>query len=82
MLETVFIGFLAGCAHDATDCVALHRVEIRAESQAACEVVIDEMMARETAEFPEYLGLCRRQDLLAGDPLPVWWTAAQPLGRL
>ena len=72
MLETVFTVFIAGCAHGAAPCVPLDRFEVRAASITACEVLLDTHLSRQTAEYPEYLGLCvESPGAIAGAPL--WW---------
>lgn len=72
-MDTVFTLFLAGCAHGAVTCEELERAEIMAESMAQCERILDRRLARETAEYPEILGLCVPGDGTAVAQIPAWW---------
>jgi len=61
-MDAVFTIFLAGCAHGAVDCVELERFQVTAESASECEQVVDRHLREETANYPEYLGLCVASD--------------------
>ena len=71
-MDPVFTIFLAGCAHGAVDCVELDRFVVTAESTSACEQVLDRRLKEETADFPEFLGLCVAGDGPAVAQIPDW----------
>jgi hypothetical protein len=70
MMETVFVIFLAGCSHDMSLCEPVDRWEVRVPDKAACEVILDERLMNNPAEWPVYQGSCESGEMAAA---PDWW---------
>lgn len=57
-METLFVLLIAGCAETASPCSPLVEREVAVPDIAACERLLDDAMARQTAPWPEYRGIC------------------------
>ncbi len=70
----LFTLFLAGCNHDGSLCKSLEQQLVSAPDLAACEVILDQRMAMETALWPVYQGICMPAGpVLSQRSFPAWW---------
>ncbi|MEO0912071.1 MAG: hypothetical protein AAFY59_03655 [Pseudomonadota bacterium] len=75
---TTFVLLIAGCGHDAYDCVRMHEMTVEVASIAECEAILDREMAASRIEYPVLEGVCVPEGKMAHAPL---W-AEQPLAQI